>query len=418
VLKELKDRAAGLASPVAGKVYEGRVARIHGDGDPLTYPQFAHPHNEQYRDQAGLEEFNKEFQTSRPFTFYHPDDLIVAGGTPDIVGKTIGSRIEGNHVVVQILVTDQRAMDAIDSGMIELSVGYRSVLNDKRRQSQIQVDHLALVPMARCGPSCALQTDHQDCSGGVQGAAHEPCHCKSRAMGYTTEIVGSTPIQTKPPRNPHMDELQKKLDAALADAASNLARANKLDADLTNAKASLTAAEVAATNASATLTSERAKFDSALTAEKTRADLADKKAVDAVEKAKMDAQAGLAVSVAERVVLETHANRILGTMDAQNKPVDRSKLSDRDIKVQIIKQVDGFDVEATKVPAYVDGVYEGALTRAKDASASIAATQNLIIQPGANAPLHPTNPAVLTGPTAEIAARQGMANRTRNPLAV
>lgn len=405
-----QDRAS-LAAPVTGKIYEGTVARIHPADDPLRYG----PDRAECRDMAGLLEILAELQTSKPFTLLHPDDLISRGARADIVGRVISARIDGDFVVAQILVTDPRGEAAIADGMHELSLGYTSVLRDGNWQSQIKIDHLSLVPRGRC-QTCALRAD---CA--------ESCSCKSRAMSYTTGTVADQPksdvvipagssadatvLSATPQRNLAMDELSKKLGEALAEAAAQKARADQLDTDLKATKKALTDSEVAATNAQAALNTEKTRADAAIATEKARADAADAGAKAALEKSKLDAVSDLATAVKTRVALETQANRILGSVDKDNKPVDRSALSDRDIKVAVIKHVDNLDVAPEKEEAFVDGVYTGSLNRSTSVTTSVAAVRTALEQTRADAK---TNLPVLTGLDAERQARQDMANRKRN----
>ncbi len=466
-----QDRAGTLAAPITGTIYEGTVARIHPDGDPLRYG----PDHVEYRDRAGLDEINAELQTPRSFTLLHPDNLISRGAKADIVGQVIGSRIEGDFVIAKILVTDQRGIDAINAGIHELSLGYLATLDANRRQRNIKIDHLALVPKGRC-LTCSLRAD---CAG----------DCNNCAISYTTGAVAEQPIidavltaktrhelassmfaapasealpledeshvqnamarfnQTifKGPAEkkaafhhiiarahqlgmdasgfekkygnldqgtPVMDELTKKLTEALAEAASQKARADALDTSLTAAKTALTAAEVLATNAQAALTAEKASNLTAITAEKTRADAAEETAKKSLEQAKLDADASLVTAVKARVLLETRANAILGAKDKDGKSIDRSALSERDIKIAVIKHVDAMDVPADKVMAYVDGVYEGSITRAQSAASSIASTRSVIEATRKDhAPVG--TGTVATGPDAERVARQEMADRKR-----
>lgn len=208
-----------------------------------------------------------------------------------------------------------------------------------------------------------------------------------------------------------MDELSKKLGEALAEAAAQKARADQLDTDLKATKKALTDSEIVATNAQAALNTEKTRADAAISAEKARADAADASAKAALEKSKLDAVTDLAAAVKTRVSLETQANRILGASDKDGKVIDRSTLSDRDLKVAVIKHVDGFDVALDKVEAYVDGVYEGALLRSTSVSTSVAAVRTAIEQTRVDAK---ANLPVLTGLDAERQARQDMANRKRN----
>lgn len=388
-----QDRAGALAAPISGTIFEGRVARVHPDDDPLRYPW-----GNEARDAAGLQEICDQLQVTRPFCLLHPDDLIANGARADVVGQVIGARVDGDHVVARILVTDQRALDAIRDGMHELSLGYTSRLDAAGCQRDIRVDHLALVPRARCGASCALRAD---CAGA--------CACNNHARRYTTVTQGD--LET-------MDELTKKLTEALAEAAAQRARADALDAQLAPLRENLTKAEVAATNARAELATQKTASDAALAVERAKVDAAETAAKAAVEKSKLDAAADLSKAVKARVLLETQANRILGTQNADGTAIDRSGMSAREIQLAVISHVDAVTLPTDKPDAFYEGVFEGAVSRAKNAAASVSATREAVSGPANKQdgiPFVPLAPGrlVATGPEAEKAARQDMADRKR-----
>lgn len=397
-----------LAAPVTGIVFEGRAARVHRLGDPLVY---GGGRNE-YRDLQGLQEICDGLNAKKPYTFLHPDGLISRGTKADIVGQVIGARIDGDYCVVQILVTDQRGIDAIRSGVHELSLGYVCQVDEHGFQRGIKVDHLAGVPRGRAGPSCMLRADegnpddafHMDAIGAC-------CPCNNRTNGYTvgtvedqpssvsapaeTPPVVAAPASAAPQRNIVMDELQKQLADALADAAKQKVRADQAEArataaevELKQTKDKLVSAEVEATNA-------RASLDGA----NARADKAEQDAEAAKAQARLDADAAMNTAANQRADVLVTANRILGVLD-------RSKMSSRDIKLAVIKHVDNIDVAADKVDAYVDGVYEGAVQRADAAAVSVGNTRTII-----NTPKPGLIPVKAS--EAEKKARKDMADRKR-----
>lgn len=371
MLQVHQDRA-GLAAPIVARIYEGRVARIHRDGDPLTYPNLKGSQRQQYRDAAGLAEICQELKQGRPYTLHHPADLISKGTPADIVGRVIGARIDGDYVVAQILITDPRAEQALKDGISELSLGYTSHVDTNGRQSLIKVDHLAQVPRARCGSSCALRRDCAD---------DEPCACTNHAIGYTTGIVaeqlppdavlaGAIPAPESVQGIPRitMDEMQKKLAELAAEAATQAARANQLDAALATTKAALTAAEIEATNAKAALATEKQLTADALaSAAQSKAD-----ATAAVVQAKLDSDSALTGAVNARVKLLTEVNTILGDKDAKGEVIDRSTMDEQTLHRAVILHVDALEFPADKDPVFLAGVYAGSLARADKAVASRA----------------------------------------------
>jgi len=471
-----QDRTGGLASPISARIYEGRVARIHPDGDPLQYDW-----GNEYRDAAGIQEIVDELKTLKPFTLLHPGGLVSHGVAADVVGQIIGARIDGNFVVAQILISDDRAIAAIAGGMHELSLGYTSRLDDKRYQRNIKIDHVALVPKARCGPTCALRADCITCNNraisynsnivadsplvGSQASSTNRHYLSanmfaapdSEALPITDEgdvqnamssfaqmdfkgpaerkaafhhliarahHLGISPAGFEAKCSGHldhshldqgtivMDELQKKLGESLAATATEKARADQLDVELKAVKASLTAVEIVATNAQAALVAEKALTEAA----NVRADQAKLDADVEVAKTKADAATTISAAVAQRVQLLTEANQVLGVKDADGKIIDRSAMDDQAIRLAVIKHVDNLEFPVDKDVVFVQGVYAGSLARAANAAASRVSVRQATVQVRATAArvAQPNNNAARD---AEVAAQKAMqadqANRWR-----
>jgi len=370
----LQDRAGTLDAPVVARLYKGRVARIHRDGDPLEYPHLSAPANRQLRDEAGLQEIADQLQAPKPWVLLHPPDLISRGAKADVIGYVFGATIDGDCVVANFLALDPRADQAIADGVHELSPGYLSQLDARGYQRHIIVDHVALVPQGRCGPTCALRAD---CSGQIH------CPCTSNLLGYNTGVVAEKPVQdgaTQPPTGAVqvdnnkgiMDELQKQLAAALADAAKWKAQADQFEGELRTARAAIMSAEVATTNAQAALAAEKK-----LTAEAAqRAEQAVADAKHRAEQARLDA----AAAVTESVKLLTEANRVLGDKDADGKPIDRTSMDDNQIRRAVIKHVDGLEFPPEKDPLFIAGVYTASLARFDAAAQSRADVRQALHQ--------------------------------------
>lgn len=170
----------GLAAPVPAVVYDGIAARTHRPGDGLQYPT-----GEEYRDTAELHRMAGQI-VGKPLLLLHPADggLLKHGSTGHQVGQVIGARVDGDKLATSVLVTDPAGQSAIASGTHELSMGYECKLDSKRYQRDSEVDHLAIVPKARCGPQCSLRTD---CQGCVQARleAQGACTCNTRASRHS-----------------------------------------------------------------------------------------------------------------------------------------------------------------------------------------------------------------------------------------
>jgi hypothetical protein len=454
-----QDRTGELAAPVSARIYEGRVARVHPDGDPLRYAW-----GDEYRDAVGLAEIAVGLKQGVAFTLLHPADLVAAGAPADVVGQVIDARIDGDFVVARILITDPRAIAAIKGGIHELSLGYTSRLDANRRQRDIKIDHLALVPQARCGASCALRTD----------SATTECTCNTRSISYNTNIVevsasgdiakyelpsnmfsasqgmcvpleneghvsyamthfpqmdfkgpaerkaafhhivarahqlGMDPVEFQKTQLDQghivMDELQKKLGETLAAMAAEKARADQLGIDLAAAKSALTTLDIVATNAQAALSAEKKLSEAAL----ARVEQAKADAATEIAKAKLDSTAAITGAVAARVQLLTEANEILGAKDEKGQTTDRSAMDDQAIRLAVIKHVDNLEFAHDKDPVFVQGVYAGSLARAATASASRAAIRTTTAQVRAGAARIVQQPSVSAARDAEMAAKQAM----------
>jgi len=66
--RDFRAQLTPLAAPEI--VFEGRVARVHGDGDPLSYPT-----GPEYRTAEELARIVEQLPGT-PVTMLHPDDLV------------------------------------------------------------------------------------------------------------------------------------------------------------------------------------------------------------------------------------------------------------------------------------------------------------------------------------------------------
>ncbi len=100
-----------------------------------------------------------------PFTLDHPlDDVIptnwrdLAHG--DVLNARRGDGDLGDCVVADILIKSPEAIDELNSGKREVSVGYScdydQIEPGRGRQRNIVVNHVALVRQGRCGPRCSI----------------------------------------------------------------------------------------------------------------------------------------------------------------------------------------------------------------------------------------------------------------------
>ncbi len=155
----LRHDLAALARPIHGAsatIFSGRAARVHTPADPLHYA-----HGPEYRDAGELRRIVDQLPGTR-VTLGHPR---AHAGSREI-GRVVAARVEDGHAVVDIRVDDTAARESMRGVRVELSLGYACVTDTAGYQRNIQVDHLAVLvnERARCGATCAVQTDRADCS--------------------------------------------------------------------------------------------------------------------------------------------------------------------------------------------------------------------------------------------------------------
>jgi hypothetical protein len=286
------------------------------------------PPDEVFRDDS-LETF-----VAVPFTDDHPDVPVTATNAKAYAVGWLGESVrrDGDHVVATIYVADAAVIAKIDAGKREVSCGYECDLEmaagvtpsgDRYDaiQRNIRGNHVALVDRGRAG-SARVRMD----------------------AAVMIPAAGERGTETNDPKeDPRMEELQKKLDAALADLA-------KVQTELASAKARADKAE-----------GER--------------DAATARA-DKAEASRMD-EAAVQARVKARVDLERKAGALL---DTETK---LDGMSDRDIRVAVVKHVDGVDIAADKSDAYVEARFDAVVDRSAKADASLESARIVMI-PGAD----------------------------------
>lgn len=400
----LRSDRGSLAPPISATIYEGRVARVHKPGDALIYST-----GPEHRDVDELANIVSQLPELKVY-LGHPSVYPASASDQKVVGYVESGRMDDDTAIARIVITDQEALDAIEAGTHELSLGYQCSLSEDRYQKNVVLDHLAIVDRARCGASCAMRTDmlapivEENVKVGtleleVKVSNLEELTRATQALqdALTVKVDGVVPVPDetsatctcKNHTNPYntgepMSDTKNDLSAEMEALKAKLEEANK----------ALTALEIEATNARKD--ADKAKSD--LEALKTEVESVKADAAASVSKAKLDAEEALKTEidarVEKRVALVSEAKEILGNTDI-------SKMSDRDIKVAVIKHVDGDDVPADKSVDYVDGVYAGALKRGAKAGESRTAARVTINE------MRKDN-APLKGIDAERAAKENM----------
>lgn len=102
----------------------------------------------------------------KPVTLDHPDEFVAPGNFGSLAKGSMfnvrrGLGIEDDLILADLMITDQRAIKAVqDDGIEEVSLGYEAdyeqVSPGRGVQRNIVVNHVALVERGRCGPRCAI----------------------------------------------------------------------------------------------------------------------------------------------------------------------------------------------------------------------------------------------------------------------
>lgn len=137
-----------------------------------------------------------------------------------------GSGEISDHQVADILVTTRQAVQEIDSGTREVSLGYDADYFDlgegRGEQRGITVNHIALVPSGRCGGSCAFRdhaTEKAAIAAGhfapIAAAEHAPTSC---SCGGHSQKTADSPATIPPTPSQGAPNVNKTLRQRISDA--------------------------------------------------------------------------------------------------------------------------------------------------------------------------------------------------------
>jgi len=260
------------------------------------------------------EVFNEDSMASFamvPVTDDHPPEAVTSRNAKQFAVGMIGESVRksDSHVAASILVFDDAVIRKMDSGKTQLSCGYEADLvmesgetPDGERydaiQTNIRGNHVAIVDVGRAGPSASIRMDAAEM------------------------VFDALPDSTKQGK----EQMEEKLKEALA---------------------ALELAKVRADSAEATLLATKARADKA-EAERDAAVIERTR----FEKERSDAAEAVAGKVRDRVKLEVQAAKFIE---------DAAKLSDREIKVAVVKKLDGVDIAADKSDDYVAARFDVAV---------------------------------------------------------
>jgi hypothetical protein len=265
----------------------------------------------------------------KPFTNDHPPDLVIPLNAVEFARGAVGqdatlelTSVDGNrYVLVTICVWDLDALIAIREGKVELSAGYLTTIVAERGtdrlgnsyeflQTDIEINHLALVDRGRAGPMARIKVD----------AAWEV-----------------QPVTTEDTMEKHTDvEVMPGLKVSMT--VDQAEKWTKAQADKAEAEAKVQA------DAAAAKAVEDAKVQAAASEAKLAKDAADKAEADAAA-AKLDALEKLEIKVAD----QASALRALERQAVdQSTQLDASKRSE--LAARIAPVCPGLKWDGTETP--------------------------------------------------------------------
>ncbi|MFA7943081.1 DUF2213 domain-containing protein [Pseudomonas brenneri] len=225
----------------------GRVARtgiqeylareLGLDGDPMRVVRVYRPEDEVFND-ASLSTYDASDVTNN-----HPHSLVTAATYKGVaVGVVRGpGRRDGDFVICDLIVKDQKTIDEIIGGKCELSAGYTAVYDETPGvtedgqaydyiQRDIKINHVAIVERARAGANARV-FDHNPggntmpvlitTDSGRSVDVADPANAQVVADSFDRLLKRATDAETK------ADKAQATADKATED----LAEARKASSD-------------------------------------------------------------------------------------------------------------------------------------------------------------------------------------------
>ena len=102
----------------------------------------------------------------KPVTNDHPEDDVTPENWKDLCNGTMlnvrrGAGVLDDLLLGDLLITTKEGIEAVRGGKIEVSLGYDAEYTETGpgvgKQTNIIVNHIALVEQGRCGPRCAIK---------------------------------------------------------------------------------------------------------------------------------------------------------------------------------------------------------------------------------------------------------------------
>lgn len=262
-----------------------------------------------------------------PLTVGHPDVFLDASTTrAHQVGSISSPRREADKLVADLLITDLAAIEQVQRGVRQISVGYEAELDFTPGtwfgvpydavQRNIQPNHIAIVDRGRAGPECAIRLDtgetmlDLEIDGNSVTVTPEMFASVLSALGMDPANPPQTLELCYGPQDPAAAPTMDKAPAPAPAAPAPAAKADSLDA-------------------------LQARLDSL--------------------------QAQLAAKPDETKICESVRNRIKLEQVAETHGVKfDSAMSDDLIRAAVVKALEGVDV-STKSSAYIEARYDSAI---------------------------------------------------------
>jgi hypothetical protein len=157
----VKNTSEGYVTAVARIVRTGvqdyRASELGLTGNHIV--KVFRPENEVFQKDS-LQSFSHA-----PVTINHPQELVNSENWKDLAVGEISSEVlrDGEFLAVPLILKDQAAIDAVNSGKRELSAGYTADMEEAKPglgydfiQRNIRINHLAVVDSARAGSKARI----------------------------------------------------------------------------------------------------------------------------------------------------------------------------------------------------------------------------------------------------------------------
>lgn len=140
------------------------------ESDPMT-PKGVYRPKDEVLNKDSLESF-----VNAPITDNHPSEFVNTKNSKELIKGSVSS-IETfskdgiDYIKAKMTITDKSLIDKVLNGKVEISAGYsqdlikeKGVFQDKAydyKQTNIKINHVAIVDKGRCGDKCKITADNK-----------------------------------------------------------------------------------------------------------------------------------------------------------------------------------------------------------------------------------------------------------------